>query len=384
MRRTKIVYLHPSLGIGGAEELRVITLKHLDRARFDARVCCLGDLGPIGAEIAALGYPVDALGRSDRTFDLGTTLSVQSYLRAHAPDIVQTSLFRTNWHGRLGGLLARVPVLIAEEHGFHDPAVGFYRYSPRLGAMFRVGDRWLAGRTAAIIACSKAVADSIAADEGIPRERFVVIPNAADPERLAPVDGRAETRERLHYGHDEIVVGAVSALTPVKGYDLLLEAFAEARRSVAGLRLLVVGDGPARPAIEAGIARLGLAGHVRLAGRIRQLGDLVGAMDVFASACLSEGFGISFVEAMALGVPCVAFRLGGIPEVVVDGETGLLVPPRDVHAFAEALVRLAGDARLRAKLGEAGRTRVAAHFTPERYADAMMVLYDRVSPVRAR
>ena len=384
MRRTKIVYLHPSLGIGGAEELRVITLKHLDRARFDARVCCLGDLGPIGAEIAALGYPVDALGRSDRTFDLGTTLSVQSYLRAHAPDIVQTSLFRTNWHGRLGGLLARVPVLIAEEHGFHDPAVGFYRYSPRLGAMFRVGDRWLAGRTAAIIACSKAVADSIAADEGIPRERFVVIPNAADPERLAPVDGRAETRERLHYGHDEIVVGAVSALTPVKGYDLLLEAFAEARRSVAGLRLLVVGDGPARPAIEAGIARLGLAGHVRLAGRIRQLGDLVGAMDVFASACLSEGFGISFVEAMALGVPCVAFRLGGIPEVVVDGETGLLVPPRDVHAFAEALVRLAGDARLRAKLGEAGRTRVAAHFTPERYADAMMALYDRVSPVRAR
>ena len=384
MRRTKIVYLHPSLGIGGAEELRVITLKHLDRARFDARVCCLGDLGPIGAEISALGYPVDALGRSDRTFDLGTTLSVQSYLRAHAPDIVQTSLFRTNWHGRLGGLLARVPVLIAEEHGFHDPAVGFYRYSPRLGAMFRVGDRWLAGRTAAIIACSKAVADSIAADEGIPRERFVVIPNAADPERLAPMDGRAETRARLHYGDDEVVVGAVSALTPVKGYDLLLEAFAEARRSIAGLRLLIVGDGPARPAIEAGIARLGLAGHVRLAGRIRQLGDLVGAMDVFASACLSEGFGISFVEAMALGVPCVAFRLGGIPEVVVDGETGLLVPPRDVHAFAEALVRLAGDARLRAKLGEAGRTRVAAHFTPQRYADAMMALYDRVSPVRAR
>lgn len=380
MRRTKLVYLHPTLGVGGAEELRLITLKHLDRSRYDARVCCLGTPGTIGDEIAAMGYPVDALGRSDRTFDVGTTLAVHGYLRAHAPDIVQCSLFRTNWHGRLGGLLARVPVLIAEEHSVHDPGAGFYRYSPRLGPLFRTADRWLAQRSAAIIACSQAVADSIATDEGIPRDRFVVVPNAADPERLVPVAGRAATRARLGYHDGDVVVGAVSSLTPVKSHPLMLEAFAEAKRAIDGLRLLIVGDGPARGVVEAQVARLGLTAHVRLAGSVRQLGDLIASMDVFASTTLSEGFGINFVEAMALGVPCVAFRLGGIPEVVVDGETGLLVPPRDLRAFADALVRLATDGRLRAKLGAAGRARVAAHFTPERYAGAMMSLYERVFP----
>lgn len=375
-RRTKIVYLHPTLGVGGAEELRLIMLKRLDRSRYDARVCCIGAPGAIGAEIAALGYPVDALGRSDRTFDVGTTLAVHSYLRAHAPDIVQCSLFRTNWHGRIAGLLAGVPTLIAEEHGFHDPDVGFHRYSPRLGAFFRAGDRWLAGRTATIVACSNAVADSIAEDEGIPRDRFVVIPNAADPDRLAPTDGRAATRARLAYRDGDIVVGTVSSLAPVKGHGLLLEAFAGAQRLVPGLRLLIVGDGPARSAIESAIAKLGLAAHVRLAGSVRQLGDLLSAMDIFASATLSEGFGINFVEAMALGVPCVAFRLGGIPEVVVDGETGLLTRPRDVPALSDALVRLATDARLRDKLGRAGRARAAAHFTPDRYAARVMRLYD--------
>jgi glycosyltransferase involved in cell wall biosynthesis len=377
-RRLKIVYLHPHLGVGGAEELRVITLKHLDRSRYDARVCCLGHIGPIGTEIAALGYPVDALGRSDRTFDLGTTLALHRYLRAHAPDVVQTSLFRTNWHGRLAGLLAGVPILIAEEHSVHDPDVGFYRYSARLGPLFRAGDRWLASRTAAIVACSNAVADSIAVDEGIPRERFVVIPNAADPERLLSVLGRAATRARLGYANSHIVVGAVSSLTAVKGHGVLLEAFAEARRAVPGLRLLIVGEGPARPAIEATVARLGVDADVRLVGRARALGDLISSMDVFASAALSEGFGINLLEAMALGVPCVAFRLGGIPEVVVDGETGLLVPPRDVRAFSDALVRLAADVPLRGKLGDAGRLRVATHFTPERYAQAMAALYERL------
>jgi glycosyltransferase involved in cell wall biosynthesis len=379
-RRLKIVYLHPSLGVGGAEELRVITLKHLDRARYDVRVCCLGDLGPIGAEIAALGYPVDALGRSDRTFDLGTTLALRRYLREHAPDVVQTSLFRTNWHGRLAALLAGVPVLIAEEHSLHDPRVGFYRYSARLGPLFRAGDRWLAGRSAAIIACSRAVADSITADEGIPSERFVVIPNAADPERLLPVLGRPATRARFGYTDREIVLGTVSSLTAVKGHIVLLEAFAEARRSVPGLRLLVVGDGPARTGIESAVGRLGLRAVVRLVGRTRMLGDLISSMDAFASAALSEGFGITFVEAMALGVPCVAFRLGGIPEVVLDGETGILVPPRDGRAFSDALVRLATDPPLRLKLGAAGRARVAAHFTPERYAQAMADLYERLRP----
>jgi glycosyltransferase involved in cell wall biosynthesis len=378
--RLRIVYVHPSLGVGGAEELRLITLKHLDRARYDVRVCSLGDRGPIGAEIAALGVPVDALGRSDRTFDVGTTLALRRYLRAHAPDVVQTSLFRTNWHGRLAALLAGVPIVIAEEHSLHDPAVGFYRYSARLGSLFRAGDRWLAGRTAAIVACSNAVANSIAADEGIPRDRFVVIPNAADPERLQPVLGRTATRGRLGYQPGDIVVGAVSSLTPVKGHGVLLDAFADARRAMPWLKLLIVGDGPARPSIEAAIRRLGLGGDVRLVGGARALGDLIASMDIFASAALSEGFGINFVEAMALGVPCVAFRLGGIPEVVADGETGLLVPPRNTRAFAEALDRLASDGPLRAKLGAAGRARAATQFTPERYAQAMTALYERLRP----
>lgn len=378
-RRTRIVYLHPSLGIGGAEELRLITLRRVNRERYDVRVCCLAERGEIGDEIAALGFPVDVLGRPDRTFAVGTTAAVYRYLRRHRPDILQTSLFRTNWHGRLAGLRAGVPVMIAEEHSLHDAAVGFYRYSPQLAPLFRAVDRWLAARTARILACSRAVAESIAADEGIPLEKFLVAPNAVEPDRLRPVQGRETTRARLGYRAEDVVVGAVSSLAPVKGHALLLEAFAAARREVPWLRLLIVGDGPARAAVEAHVARLGLAGDVRRVGAVRQLGDLLAAMDLFASAALSEGFGINLLEAMTAGLPCVAFRVGGIPEVVGEGATGLLVRPLDVRAFAEALIRLGRDDRLRATLGTTGPARVASAFTPAHYLDRLQRLYEELA-----
>ncbi len=375
-RPLRIVYVHPSLGIGGAEELRLLTLKHLDRARYEARVCCLGTGGAIAAEIEALGIPVDVLGRSDRTLDIGTTLAAYQYLRAHRPDVVQTSLFRTNWHGRLAGLLAGVPFLVAEEHGFHDPSVGFYRYSPRLGAFFRPADRWLANRTTRILACSHAVAESIARDEGIPRERFLVAHNAVDPDKVRVTAGRAATRARLGYRDDHVVVGAVSSLTAVKGHPALLRAFATARRTVPELRLLIVGEGPERSRIEALVRELGQSDGVRLVGVQRALGDFLAAMDLFASATFSEGFGITFLEAMYAALPCVAFDLGGIGEVVVPGETGLLARARDVESLAAALVTVATDAALRERFGAAGRARVLDAFTPRHYVERLQALYE--------
>ena len=380
-RPVRIVYLHPSLGIGGAEELRLLTLRHLDRRRYDVRVCCPTAGGPIADEIAALGVPVDVLGRSDRTFDVGTTRAVYRYLRAHRPDILQTSLFRTNWHGRLAGIAAGVPLLIAEEHGLHDPAVRFFRYSPRLAPFFRRADRWLAGRTARILACSRAVAESIAADEGIPMGRFLVAHNAVEPAKVEPRIGRAAIRARLGYADDEVVVGAVSALTPVKGYPVLVRAFAAARHRVGRLRLLIVGDGPARATIEALAEELGVAAGVRLVGAQRALGDWLAAMDIFASASLSEGFGISFLEAMTARLPCVAFDLGGIGEVVVDGETGVLVRARDAESLSAALVALATDAPRRARLGAAGHARVQQAFTPRHYVDRLHGLYEDLAGV---
>jgi glycosyltransferase involved in cell wall biosynthesis len=377
-RRLRVLYLHPALGIGGAEELRLLTMKHLDRTRYDARVCCLGERGRIASEIEALGVPVDALGCSDRSFDVRTTWAVYRYLCAHRPDVLQTSLFRTNWHGRLAGVMARVPVLIAEEHSLHDPSVGFYRYSPRAAGLFRRVDRWLAMRSERVLACSRAVAESIAADERIPMDRFVVAHNAVDEDKLQPVEGREAARARLGYAAGDVVVGAVSSLTPVKGYPLLLDAFAEARRMMPSLRLLIVGDGPARTDIERRVAGAGLSDVVRLVGAQRALGDYLAAMDVFASAAVSEGFGINFVEAMGSGRPCVAFRLGGIPEVVVDGETGLLVTPGDIGAMASALVTLAGDPGRRVRMGDAGRARVERLFTASHYVDRLQRLYDDI------
>lgn len=176
----------------------------------------------------------------------------------------------------------------------------------------------------------------------------------------------------------EVVIGAVARLSKEKGLHYLLEAFAVVASRRAEARLVLAGEGPERRRLERLAARMGLGERVQFLGQVphEQVPQVLQGLDIFAMPSTYEGFGVAALEAEAMEVPVVASRIHGIPDVVVDGETGLLVPPRDRQALAAALERLASDADLRRRLGRAGRAFVAEHYSWEENTAQMEALYE--------
>lgn len=200
-----------------------------------------------------------------------------------------------------------------------------------------------------------------------------------DPER------RARLRRELGFGADDVVFTCVARFAPQKAHDVLLDALALARKEApAGspeLRLLLVGDDPfgdGRTRAQAQATKLALGASACFAGIRRDVPELLGASDVFAMTSLWEGLGLVFLEAMAARLPVLATRVSAVPEVVVDGETGVLVPPRDVPATARAMRELADDPERRRRMGEAGHARVIERFGLDRMIEETLDVYRKV------
>jgi glycosyltransferase involved in cell wall biosynthesis len=183
---------------------------------------------------------------------------------------------------------------------------------------------------------------------------------------------------KVKEARSDVVIGAVARLSKEKGLHYLLEAFADVAVRHPQARLLLAGDGPERRRLERLAARLGLGEHVRFLGELphEQVPEMLQGLDIFAMPSTYEGFGVAALEAESMEVPVVASNVHGIPDVVVDGETGVLVPPRDRQALAAALERLVSDGDLRHRLGRAGRAFVAEHYSWEENTAQMEALYE--------
>ncbi len=240
--------------------------------------------------------------------------------------------------------------------------------------------RWKYGRADAIIAISKAVAEALAAS-GIAGDRITVVPSGIDLERHVEPAGPATLAELAVNGSRPLVV-MVAALVQHKDPLNFVRAVAEARHRVPALQALMVGDGPLRAAVESEIDRLSLGGALRLAGTRSDADALLAAADIVVLSSEEEGLGTVLLDAMALGRPVAATRGGGIPEIVVDGETGLLAPVHDPVALGTAIADIATDESLARRLGAAGRRR-ADQFSVERTADRTADVYARVLALRA-
>jgi glycosyltransferase involved in cell wall biosynthesis len=194
---------------------------------------------------------------------------------------------------------------------------------------------------------------------------------------------RAALRASFGFGADDVVFTCVARFAPQKAHDVLLKALSSARAQKGGerVKLLLVGDDPfgdGRVKAEAWARELDLGRSCVFAGIRRDVPALMAASDVFVMCSLWEGLGLVFLEAMATGIPVLATRVSAVPEVVVDGETGLLVPPADVEALAAGMIRLAADPALRVRLAAAGRARVAASFGIDRMIDETLAVYSEV------
>ncbi|WP_353117842.1 glycosyltransferase family 4 protein [Nitratidesulfovibrio sp.] len=223
-----------------------------------------------------------------------------------------------------------------------------------------------------VVAVSEALGRSLLP---LARRRMRVIPNAVDAMGTGGGDASRDVRVEYGISPDAVVVGVVGRLSPEKGQVHLLRALAVARKRDSRLHALLLGDGQDGPMLKDEAARLGLDGAVTFTGHVSGTGDFYRAMDIVAMPSLCEGMPVAALEGMLHGLPLVASNVGGVPEVVVDGETGILVPAADEGRLAQGLLELARDPVARSRMGDAGSSRVARHFGPERRGEEIVGMY---------
>ena len=237
--------------------------------------------------------------------------------------------------------------------------------------------RWKYDQVDCFICASEAIRQMLIAD-GIAEARTVTVHEGIDLARVGAAP-RAALHQELWLPHDAPIVGNVAALVPHKGQRHLIDAAVQVLRHEPDARFIIVGEGELRPALEHQIRQHHLEKHVMLTGFRPDVLSLHKAFDIFVMSSVTEGLGTSLLDAMACGKPVVATRTGGIPEVVRDGETGLLVPPRDHDAMAAAIVQLLQDRALRERMGAAGLARVQKQFNAEAMVKETLRAYRRVA-----
>jgi glycosyltransferase involved in cell wall biosynthesis len=237
--------------------------------------------------------------------------------------------------------------------------------------------RWKYRQVDCFICASDAIRQMLLSD-GVEPTRAITVHEGIDLERVEAAPP-AKLHEELWLPHHAPVVGNVAALVPHKGQRHLIEAAMIVLRQVPDARFVIAGEGELRESLERMIKENRLEKHVILAGFRPDVLSLHKAFDIFVMSSVTEGLGTSLLDAMACGKPIVATTAGGIPEVVVDGETGFLVPPRDHRAMAEALVKLLKDPELRKKMGHAGLARARRKFSADRMVQETLKVYKRVA-----
>ena len=377
-RPLRIAYLAGGLNTGGPERQMIALAERLPKDRFEVEFVLLTEAGPLAPAANAAGSEVRVLGwgrhygRLHALHRLWNVLRLGPDLRRGRYDIVDAWMFYSYGMAALVRPIARFPVLMSGRRVLAD-------FRPHRKPIERLLNFVARDGGDAIVAVSEAVRNDTLRHEHLDPARIRVIRNGVLIPPPTPPDERAAIRARWGFGPAELVVGSVANYTSRKGLDLLIRVVAELRSQLPQLRLVLVGEGSHRPALEALVAELGAGDTVRLHGRDLDARRLYGAFDIFAHASETEGGPNSVVEASAAGLPIVATRVGGTVEAIEDGVSGLLVPVGDEAAFSAALLRLIGDPELGARLGAAARQRAATVFGMDRMVAEFAALYEELA-----
>jgi glycosyltransferase involved in cell wall biosynthesis len=336
-------------------------------------VATIRDVSTAFRDACRPGVVLDAM-RMRGLMDLGTLARLIRRCRLFRPDVIHTQLSRADWIGRLVGARLGVPV-VSTVHNVHSrmyPA----EFAPVLAWLGATLDRATARFATHVVAVSEGVQRDLVAN-GVPSSRVTIVPNAVDTSTRAAPLPRADVRRAWNAAPNDIVVGTVALLKTQKGLDCLVDAARTVLQANPRVRFVQIGDGPLESDIRARVAAAGIAGRFRMLGHVPDPVALLPGLDMFVLPSRWEGLPVALLEAMAAGLPAIGTRVSGIEEVIDDRRTGLLVPPADRAALAEAILELAADAELgrrlaRAAVGDLGR------FAPARVATAYRQVYVQV------
>jgi glycosyltransferase involved in cell wall biosynthesis len=359
-RDGRVLHMQKVAGISGSEAHLLQLLPDLRARGWDVEFLMLHEDEPgaweFARELEGRGVPLaDVRLRAD--VDPIAYADVTALLARRRPRILHTHLVHADVYGQIAGATTRVPVRLSTKHGFN-----WFRES----RFFGLADRAVASLAHVHVAISQGLARYLAEVEGFDESEFEVVHYG-----IAGRDGVEP------YAGSEPRFLCIGRLIPVKGHLVLLRALAQARAREPGLVLQIAGQGPLEPALKAYAKELGLSGAVRFLGYVSPIQAAIEGAAAVVVPSLGEGFGMVALEAMERGRPVIASDVGGLPEIVADGETGFVVPAGDAEALADAMVALASDLPRAAAMGKAGRRRALESFTQERSTQGIERLYLR-------
>lgn len=358
-----------SLQVGGAEVLAARLARQLGRS-YRFVFACLDELGPLGQQLRDEGFAVHVLNRR-AGLDWKCPWRLARFLRQEGVDLVHAHQYTPFFYTLAARRLYRRPPLLFTEHGRHYPDY------PRRKRM--LANRLLLEARDRVVGVGEAVRQALIHNEGIPDRRVGVIYNGVNlvpfsngrPDRLA-------VRREIGVGADDLVIFQVARLNYLKDHATALRTVARLRQNCPNARLVLVGEGEERNAIQELIQKLDLPANVRLLGLRSDVHRLLATADLFLLTSISEGIPLTLIEAMAAGVPVVSTNVGGVPEVIEDAQTGLLAPAGDDAALAGQVLRLMSSPEWRGEIVRRARQRANQIFSEEQMHQAYQKLYQEM------
>ncbi|MGO9598650.1 MAG: glycosyltransferase [Isosphaeraceae bacterium] len=353
----RVAHVVLSLDVGGLERI-VVDLGRLGLARGQKpSVICLEKPGALAGELEAQGVPVHCAYKPPG-LRLDTIRRIRELLRALKPDVVHTHQIGALIYAGPACKQEKVPVVVHTEHINNVAKHRSMSKRARIRLLWR-----FAGSYADRFFCvSDDIADAVTAYWTVPNRKVMVVPNGIDTAAFASAEDSASLRTKLGIPHGVPVIGTVGRLNEVKSQDLLIQAFARLSNHGPEPHLLLVGDGPERPRLEQLAQNLSIADRVHFAGYQPRPHQFLHLMNIFALTSRLEGMPLAILEAWAAGLPVVASRVGGVPKMIAQGQTGLLFDSADKTALREAMSRLLAHPDEAKRLGEAGREYVRSRF----------------------
>lgn len=358
--RINLIFISLSLDIGGIETLILEICKRINTRKYAPKVCVFEKNGALQAEFEEADIPLYIL-ENNQGLDISLPFRLALLLKKLNADIVHTHNHSVWLYGGIAAKIANVPLVHTEHTSPHYNVKRWYKI-----------ERYLSLVTNKITAVSQSISSFMIEKEHITADKIEVIHNGIDCESYQVKIDKAEKRKELGIREKDLVIGNVARFFPNKDQECLLKAFRIVSDRVPESKLLIAGDGPLKNSLFQLREELKLKDNVQFLGNRRDIPELLKVFDVFALSSIKEGLPITILEAMASGLPVVATDVDGNPEVVINNNTGYIVPPKNPKLLAEKIIKLLLNGETRRKMGQNSRERVEREFS----FDKMISKYD--------
>ncbi|MCJ7563274.1 MAG: glycosyltransferase family 4 protein [Candidatus Aminicenantes bacterium] len=390
-KKSKIVHIITRLDKGGSAQNTLLTVLGMDTKKYDVllfkgptvesrmsqdeNASVMADLQKAQLKRIKLVTIPFLVRRINPAYDVWALICLFWLLIKEKPTIVHTHTSKAGFLGRLAAKLARVPIIIHTPHGH----VFFGYFGPLKTQMFILLEKYAARITDRIVALTKGEKEDYQFYKIAPEDKIVVINSGVELEKIKDLslEERQNLKRQLGIPERSFVVGTAGRLEPVKGPEYLMEAAKDILSNYPQTYFVFAGDGPLRQRLERKAYELGINTNMRFLGWRNDVTRVISIYDIFVFPSLNEGMGRVLVEAMALGKPVVASKVGGIPDLVTHGKTGFLVPPKDPGQMARYIQVLIEDEGKRKRLGQAGKE-MALNFKKEIMIEKIEELYDEL------